>query len=310
MDRSDDLKPNALFIFTVTEDAGSDQKAGRSRILAEVYNSDTEELKCDDYKHVWYWDVSCLVHQFNLIVGSQLASLDQCLTGLGKEYKYYSSLAKLIHTWRNIPKHIMSMFPPDHFAAHHLPPSPCAARWGCVHELEAFLLAIGPADVQEAFSKACVTATLFKGSSAKESSTQVVDDVAADEFKAFQERMNRYMRSASKSVKDSVFWFMMLTSFTAKEPLMHCYAWLQKPRPAAMLELVTGKAYGFLQELQRLIHDLSWVEYCLRESGCVNAVTSEVQDVLRSMALKIAVHNASAYERRFYSYICASLGFI
>lgn len=293
-------------MLCVTEDAGPDQKAQRLRLLSHIYGPMESGGSEDPFCHIWYWDISCLVHQFNLIVGSHLGLIDHCLLGLGHDFKYYSSLAKLIHSWRSIPSAIMSEFPPEHFASMRLPPAPCASRWGCVHELEAFLLAIGPAEVQAKFPRACALAKR-RQSCDQPASGHPVDEVALDEYRDFQVRMGRYMTSANQVVKDAVFWFMVLASFVCKEPLIYCYAWLQKPQEQAILTFVTGKAFEFLQQLQSLASDLTWVSACLRESGADASLTPEAQSALTGAALKIALHNAAAYERRIYEYVTARL---
>ena len=303
--RTSTIKADSVFVLCVTEDAGSDQKAQRLMLLSYLCNDEDG----DDFSNIWYFDVSCLVHQFNLIVGSHLALIDECLSNLGYSFRYYSSLAKLIHSWRSMPKAIMAEFPPEHFASMKLPPAPCAARWGCVHELEAFLLAIGVKEVQRAFAHASAMFVANRKKKANPASaSKPVDEIAFDEYSEFQERMSRYMRSACQTVKDAVFWFFVTASFQAKEPLIRCFAWLQTPRETPMLDFVCGQAFEFLQQLQALTVDGSWVTTCFLESGAGSVVSEEVQGVMAAAAIRIALHNLTAFERRIYSYVSATLG--
>lgn len=286
-------------------------------LLSHLCKGEVDDDDSDHFSQIWFFDISCLVHQFNLIVGSQLSLMDTCLADTGSEYRYWSSLAKLIHSWRSMPSVIMSEFPSDHFASIRLPPAPCAARWGCVHELEAFLLAIGVENVQKAFCHACEVygskrkkkpCATSSGATGCGSTSAPIDEIALDEYNQFQERLGRYMRSANQLVKDTVFWFMVTASFQAKEPLMSCFAWLQKPRPTPMLHFTCGKAYEFLKQLQLLTTDLSWVTACMVESGAAQRMTEEVQGQLAGVALRMALHNAAAYERRIYDYVTSNLG--
>lgn len=309
------MKPNSVFVLCVTEDAGSDQKSQRIRLLSHICKSEIEnvngELATNDpLSCIWFFDISCLVHQFNLIVGSQLALMDECLAGCDFTLRYYSSLAKLTHSWRSIPAAIMSQFPSDHFASWKLPPTPCAARWGCVHELESFLIAVGVHTAQEKFIRACAAFTAKRKAPTGKSNglTQPVDEVALDEYNEFSKRMSRYMRSATDVVQNTTFWFLVLASFTCKEPLVQCFAWLQKPRDMPIMKFVTGEAYAFLVKLQSLVTDLSWIHVCLHESGASRTMTEEAQAILVGAAVKMAAHNASAFERRMYNYVCAILG--
>jgi len=308
------MKQDSVFLLCVTEDAGSDQRSQRLRLLSHIYQNELsqngpKDPSDDPMSSIWYFDVSCLVHQFNLIVGSQLALIDECLSTLGYSFRYYSSLAKLIHSWRSIPSKIMAEFPPDHFASWRLPPSPCAARWGCVHELESFLIAIGVETVQEKFVHACVNFTSKRKASSQTTQTnRPIDEIALDEYSDFTARMSRYMKSATEVVKNQVFWFFVLVSWTCKEPLIECYAWLQKPREFPMVGFVTEEAYRILCKLQNLATQLDWVDVCLRESGASTTMTTDEQVALVGAAVRIAVHNASAFERRMYNYVCSSLG--
>lgn len=308
--RSNRLEDEAVFILCVTEDAGSDQKAQRLMLLSHICKGELESSDDDQdhYSQIWFFDISCLVHQFNLIVGSQLSLMDSCLVEIEKDYRYFSSLAKFIHSWRAMPSVIMAEFPPEQLAFVRLPPSPCAARWGCVHELEAFLLAIGVEKIQSAFTHACmVYASKRKKKANTGSSANPVDEIALDEYTQFQEKLGRYMRSASDIVKDSVFWFLVAASFHAKEPLISCYAWLQKPRETPMLDFTCGQSFEFLRQLQMLTVDLTWVTECMNESGATRSLTEEVQVQLAGVAIRMAIHNAAAYERRIYTYVTSIL---
>lgn len=47
-----------------------------------------------------FLSLGCLKHQYHLITGSQLRLTDQILRMVGKQLKYFSSLATMSHTWR------------------------------------------------------------------------------------------------------------------------------------------------------------------------------------------------------------------
>ena len=151
-----DTSETSLFIFCVTEDAGADQKSQRLKLLSMLSKGLLEvNDRNDDFANVWFWDVNCLVHQFNLVVGGHLHLIDASLKALQQEFLYYSALAKIIYTWRNHSQVMMSEYDVDQMASRQLPPAPCAARWGCTHELEIFLLATGVQNVTQKFVSAC-----------------------------------------------------------------------------------------------------------------------------------------------------------
>jgi len=51
-----------------------------------------------------FWSVDCLMHQSQLIMKSGLTLCDVILHAAGFEYKYFSSLAKIVNIWRESHK--------------------------------------------------------------------------------------------------------------------------------------------------------------------------------------------------------------
>lgn len=296
-------------MFCVSEDAGPDQKSQRLKLLTLVSEGlNHSNPKEDSFSNLWFFDVNCLVHQFNLVVGGHLQLLDSTLKALHQDFNYYSALAKIVYCWRNHSQTMMAEYEVDQMGAQHLPPAPCAARWGCVHEIECFLLANGPETVTKNFLKACARI------SAKRSTNQdsvrkstAVDEIQLDEMKAFQQRMTKYMSSATSTISNPVFWFLLHVSFVTKEPLISCFGWLQKYRQAAIIEFTTSKCNEFAEQLRQLVIDQSWIDWCLDESGARNLSREIVLD-LTLAAVHIAVHNYTAFERRIVEYITKCLG--
>lgn len=307
-----DTSETSLFIFCVTEDAGADQKSQRLKLLSMLSKGLLEvNDRNDDFANVWFWDVNCLVHQFNLVVGGHLHLIDASLKALQQEFLYYSALAKIIYTWRNHSQVMMSEYDVDQMASRQLPPAPCAARWGCIHELEIFLLATGVHNVTQNFVSACkkISGKRKNQASGRVSSKSLpLDEIALDELKAYQARMSRYMQSAVSAVTNSVFWFFLHVSFVTKEPLIACFAWLQKHRHMAVISFATSKCHEFSSQLRQLVVDRRWIDWCLDQSGAREALPAECVWDLVSAATDIASHNCTSFERRIVEYITKWLG--
>lgn len=262
----------------------------------------------DLYHNVWFWDLSCLVHQFNLVVGGHLYMIDAILKSLEEGFLYYGSLAKIVYWWRSNSEVIMRLFEPDEFASQHLPPAPCAARWGCVHELETFFLLSGRKNVVKHFVKACSYAqSKKKGSDKPLTKSQEIDEVALDELRAYQAKMSRYMKGALEAIQSCVFWFFMQVSHICKEPLIECFGWLQKTKNSAVVPFVTSKAFEFAAKLRELVIDTKWIDYCLDESDAKKLLEDRKLSVLAAAATRIAAHNSTAFERRIVEYITQHL---
>lgn len=299
-----------LYIFCVTEDCGADQKAQRQKLLSFFSEHiDVENPEDDDMWNCWFWDMDCLVHQFHLIVASQLTLMDSCLRFLEQTFTYYSALAKMVYTWRNHSTEMMDRYEPDEFPSQQLPPAPCAARWGCVHEIEAFMVAAGCQNVASKFTSACEAIAARKSSKPlKPNKTQQLDEIALDEYKAFQIKMSKYMGAAVTAANSSIFWFFLLVSFTCKERLTECYAFLQKHGEFAIVHLVCEKAYAYGNKLRELVTNLDWVDFCLEASKANRLSEGQVQELVNA-AIRIAANNCAAFERRIEEYVTACLGY-
>lgn len=98
--------PRHVRLYFNTSDGGGDQVASRKSIKHHTLDS-LDEIVID---------LSCLLHSIALIVKTTLLRIDACLQRSGATWKYYSSLAMLVHLWRDLSKHIFSQILKDHDA--------------------------------------------------------------------------------------------------------------------------------------------------------------------------------------------------
>jgi hypothetical protein len=87
-------------IWATTTDAGSDE--AKARRLRQV-------LSKDNMYH-WEFDGDCLAHQYHLIVGGLLRQLDRHMITLGSPTKYWATLAKFVHVWRDNATEVFQAF--------------------------------------------------------------------------------------------------------------------------------------------------------------------------------------------------------
>ena len=99
--RSGELPQDYMHVWLNVGDAGPDQAGFRSSLH-------TEFATRSDYDFMLLFSVACLKHQYHLAARGQLALADWCLKAMGKDFKYFSSIATLSHTWRGHLKKLRS----------------------------------------------------------------------------------------------------------------------------------------------------------------------------------------------------------
>ena len=145
--RNGGLGEGSFFIYVETTDAGPDEAARRRRIQASVANVSS----------IWYWDCNCFLHQYHLAVRDGLefteAFLDELANtcpDISRGFKrYFGSIAKLNHFWRERVSDFIGLFEKIHGDHGHnvqyrrYPLTCVCGRWGSVEYSEKFLLERG-----------------------------------------------------------------------------------------------------------------------------------------------------------------------
>lgn len=109
------------------------------------------------------FELNCLAHQFHIICGDFQDELNDIFKELGIKLNFFSALAKIVHSWRNLAEFICNTFDKSHFASKALPPCPLSGRFGCCHYLETFLRAVGLVSVHAHLYRAYVDSKNAKG---------------------------------------------------------------------------------------------------------------------------------------------------
>jgi len=130
----DHLDDDVLGFWWVTSDAGSDINAGKKGISAEIAKSPNDVL----------FDTDCFSHQYQLICLCLMFGMDALAMdamGMGS-MKFYSTVAAVLHCWRDNADEISSELPPHaRKYASRVAPRPISGRWGRLGACLTYLLA-------------------------------------------------------------------------------------------------------------------------------------------------------------------------
>ena len=135
-----DWPPRVWKLWSATTDSAADAKAARRRVARELEAN---------LSALWT-EVDCFNHQYASLRAFLLVIMDEILVALEIDQhvsKFYSAVAKLVHSWREKPSEMFNVFLRfgAGVAAHcagTVPPAPLAGRWHRMRELEDFLVAI------------------------------------------------------------------------------------------------------------------------------------------------------------------------
>ena len=138
------------FVYTDCTDKGSDQSARKRRLSAALANN----------PNILYVPGDCMMHAFHSAIKDGFQLLDNIIPlvfdakTLGGFCKYYSSMAKLVHVWRERASEVMTAWDQYHGSRNDIsqeelhqllefgrryPHQIVSGRWGSVEEAEQFL---------------------------------------------------------------------------------------------------------------------------------------------------------------------------
>ena len=129
--RSGLLPSNYIHVWALCTDNGPDQAAFRNGLKTELASK-------PEYKNQIVFDCPCLKHQLHLLTADMLRIVSKFLFSCGKKFGYFSSLAKICHTWRAHGPKLSKVWklivpnPYQYAASCHVPPVAVAGRWGSI----------------------------------------------------------------------------------------------------------------------------------------------------------------------------------
>ena len=247
-----------LRIWTTCTDAGSDEAMCRKLF----------QLKLHETPSTIVFDCNCMAHQHALIVKNICKYMDDCLKHLDCKYFYWSSIAKVMHTWRRdavkIFKAWSSMFSPLDAAKAgclRVPPRPITGRWGSVRDCEAFLLRCYSHSVSQLRAVFTMLYGVPKAGDAdcKDAPPKHVDgltELAEEDASAYSEKMGRWSTEGLRALRDDRFWLCIHISQRLRQPIDHLYHYVQLVRRVGELQNTACLVFGGADKLQREISSL------------------------------------------------------
>ena len=122
--------------YANTTDCGGDQVAAHKMLALEL-------APLDNVMYVW---APCFEHQGHLMSAGGLKLTDLLLKAHGIKWKYFSSIAKICHVWRDRAPKVFEiwneLFGAEDALAHakKLIPAAKGGRWGSIEQIEKRLL--------------------------------------------------------------------------------------------------------------------------------------------------------------------------
>ena len=267
----------------------------------------------------FFIDASCQFHIGQLVFKAGLSCTDAWLLRLGKNFKYFSALTKLIQIWRDNARRIFiawcKTYGPEEANRHarRVPANCIAGRWGSVHSTEQHLMAARPAHVTQ-----MITAVV-KGVAAAEnaledcqdeaeakpsavvgaSARDAIDDVHAEEMAAYRAKMGRWKGDTLKTLADPVFFVVVDINMRLHNPITHRFSFFHKARchdnlhvkGNSLAELVEGKAVQLLLEFSTILKDTDWLQV-------IAPAPVDIHGELAAFIVELATQHAASYHRR------------
>ena len=289
-----------LDLLFYTSDAGPDEVGCRSLIHKQTMSN----------LFHWLFDGDCLMHQLHIIVKAILNEMDQLLKevgacGEGQPLRYYGTLAKIMHTWRDNARQAFDVWLDVYGAVaalHHarkVPPNPLVGRWGNTGSCEARVKS-APVDQWRYVMRCLLEKRIDKSAGSKvkkrklgEGSGQM-DEMGVEETAERTEKLGRWATDALRGVKCNLFYLCLLVSSRTKVPLDHClYALMQAQpygEPTSLALLIWGKAQLLRGDLAKLRLRSAWVDI-------INQAPAEVRGKLWAGIQRVVIRAVAEYDR-------------
>eukprot|EP00969_Alexandrium_andersonii_P368038 15472003-Alexandrium_andersonii.AAC.1 len=169
----------------------------------------------------------CLHHAASLMRKTSLLLTDSFLQSASREWKYFSSVAKVVNIWRANAKIIFAFWSRSYGSleamqqACKLPPRCLSGRWNSVSETEKFILSKTAGHFVAAMKHA--VQKLQKRPLPDEEGgggRGDPDDLRVEEQQAYAVRMGRWGRECLETLADPLFW--MLAQMSRKVRICAC----------------------------------------------------------------------------------------
>ncbi len=290
---------------------------------------------CEKIPRILCIDADCLMHIPQLQFRGGLGSIDVLVSRLlGKKWKYYATLTKLSHIWRDHGPtvfHIWSRLfglPEAHTHARKLLPRCIAGRWGTVSATEDHLTGCGGFfRIVPVFKELC---SLRAAKDAKETEGHgdvgdggdgaAVDDItqaaavaalteaSVHETKQYHKLMGRWSREMISVLVERSFWVVLEIHRRVTTPLNHHMHYMKVKRSGLPLAIqgnhiagfVRGKAAQIKAEFDSLF-SANWDDvFEFNDDGGEACIGPHE---LCAVIVQLSAYEALSYDRRIVSYL-------
>ena len=238
--------------------------------------------------------------------------VDKMLGLLGRKYKYFASICKLVHCWRDKCKRIYDAWKEVHGAesamrfARKLPARCIAGRWGSISNTEAYLTSFGP-DPMSCMEMALPVlrmALVAKADKKRHRSAQddalaeEGDDPHLEEMKAFSAQMGRWSKAVARDTADQLLWVTLHVASRSRQPIdlfsrfMQSYVAEEEmnTRGGRLAQLIDGKMFDIFAEFEATLSDQSFMK--------LNGVDANLHTDARRLGVLLVLCLAAGFRRR------------
>ena len=276
-----------------TTDRGPDEVAVRKMISSQV----------KALENVIYIPNDCVEHCLHLIIKAVLTLADKCLEHARKPYKYFPSLTKICHVWRDRAQQVFEQWVAKYgrksakACCGNLCPKCIAGRWGSVATTEKRL-----EDVEierlHCVLKDVLGVTAMQD---KQNKGKSPDEVQMDDIRAYREKMSKWSGDALTATGDKLFRCMVTITHEATKPTIHASNFIKNIVPQHEVDTKGSPMAIFISEYAAKIAG-KYDE--LLVSTVWHIATADLPqkeaETLRSYALKLILLNATAFDRRLH----------
>lgn len=264
---------------------------------------------------MFFLEFECSFHRGQLIVQDGLRMVDQWLaahTKVTPRLKYYSCIAKLVHTWRDNPRKFFDMYVQEFSAAEALAcgaatlPAKCiAGRWGSIAQSEADLFKAGTDRVRKVLQLVCEQRADSRPAlqDAQAAVGSELAEPALEEYQEYKKRLGRWRQDTVQLCREpcaNVWWQVFNIMRLVHGPTTHLFNFLLdrkyiNERGSHLAHLTCGKAAAIFEEFSSLIKNhFCWANQILGDS---QATDMEKQELLAFGVLMVGNH-ATGFHRR------------
>ena len=310
-------KVNAIEMWSVTTDAGSDVKGCRELILSETA----------EHVNKLVFENDCMSHQYHLIVFCLMFSIeDIAAPALGVDFKIYSTMAQICHLWRDNIREVCNAFlglygdeSEKLKSVCKVPPRPMAGRWGRASACISFLLTTlsfhtgdwravqtllvhvfstrsyfrKMEEIERAEAVAAAAAAAGEQPTAKpkpkkgkkRKKTTVLDDTAEDENKAWEAKMGKWAKGGVRGILSIEFWVCLMLAQVILSRLDVLQYRIMKKREYVgnLANLLYGGGRRVMDSLEQLLTDESACRhiYIFVEQNCPERMVAVIDVIKR-----------------------------